>query len=307
MNGLASALDDYLAVRRAAGYKLERDAKLLRQFVAYLDTSGASTITTAAAVAWATLPEGASPGWLGMRLRVVRRFAAWLVLHDPATEVPPADVLGPTPNRRAVPYLYSQEQICALIAATDQLRWPLGRATYATVVGLLAVTGMRMGEAIGLDRVDFDPIGRWLVVRDTKRGASRQLALSDSTVAALRRYTAIRDELCPTPATDALLVSSAGTRLLSCNVGAAFRKLVRLAGLQPRSTRCRPRPHDLRHSFAVATLVEWYRDGVDVAARLPALSTYLGHADPANTYWYLSAAPELMSLAAQRLEHRAES
>ncbi len=302
MNSLDAALDDYLALRRAVGYKLARDEKLLRQFLAYCDQAGAVTITTAVAVGWVTLPAAASPGWLGMRLNVVRQFARWRHLTDPATEVPPADVLGRTTNRRAVPYLYSEDEIVALMAATEQLRWPLGRATYATFVGLVAATGLRSGEAIGLDRGDLDADNGWLHVRNTKFGKSRQLALSPSTIDALARYGTRRDQLCPEPATDALLVSSAGTRLLPCNVGSTFRTLVRTAGLTPRSTRCRPRPHDLRHSFAVATITDWYRSGVDVAARLPALSTYLGHADPNNTYWYLSAAPELMALAAARLE-----
>lgn len=304
MTGLWAALDDYLRIRRAAGYKLERDEKLLRQFLSYCDDAAVTTITTDVAVGWATLPERPSPGWLGMRLGVVRQFAAWRQLTDAATEVPPADVLGCTPNRRAVPYLYTHGEIVALMAAADQLRWPLGQATYATFVGLVAVTGMRMGEAIGLDRDDVDPHSGWLRVRHAKFGKARQLALSPSTIEALAGYLRRRDELCPAPVTDALLISSAGTRLLACNVEATFRKLVRLVGLAPRSTRCRPRIHDLRHSFAVATLVEWYHDGGDVAARLPALSTWLGHVDPAATYWYLSAAPELMELAAARLDGR---
>ena len=163
---------------------------------------------------------------------------------------------------------------------------------------------MRMSEAIGLDRDDVDPHSGWLRVRHAKFGKARQLALSPSTIEALEGYLRRRDELCPAPGVDALLISSAGTRLLACNVEATFRKLVRLVGLAPRSTRCRPRIHDQRHSFTVATLVEWYRAGIDVAARLPALSTWLGHVDPAATYWYLSAAPELMELAAARLDGR---
>lgn len=302
MSELACALDGYLATRRGAGYKLERAEKLLRQFLDYCAKVGAATVTAEVAVAWAGLPQGASPGWQRQRLSVVRQFAAWRQLTDPATQVPPADALGSATPRRAVPYLYSDDEIAALIAAAETLRWPLGRATYATLVGLLAVTGMRVGEAIRADREDLDVHAGWLRVRQAKLGKSRQLALSPSALQALQRYGRRRDELCPAPTTNALLVSSAGTRLLACNVEATFRKLVGLAGLRPRSARCRPRLHDLRHSFAVATLVEWYRAGVDVAARLPALSTYLGHVDPKATYWYLSAAPELMALAADRLE-----
>lgn len=302
MTALTEALDDYLVVRRAAGYKLARDEKLLRQFLRHCEAAGATSITTEVAVSWVTLPEAAGPGWLGMRLNVVRQFARWRRLTDPATQVPRSDSVGAVRSQRAVPYLYSEDEIVALMAAAERLRWPLGRATYATFVGLVAATGMRMCEAIGLDRADLDASGGWLLVREAKFGKSRQLALSASTVDALCRYLRRRDELRPAVASDALLVSSAGTRLLACGVGATFRKLVRLAGLRPRSARCRPRLHDLRHSFAVATLVGWYRSGVDVAARLPALSTYLGHADPKHTYWYLSAAPELMAFAVERLE-----
>lgn len=302
MSDLASSLDDYLVTRRAAGYKLERTEKLLGQFLAYCSEVGVRTITAEAAIAWASLPKDASPGWLGQRLSTVRGFAAWRRLTDPATEVPSRDALGATAARRAVPYLYSNDEIGALMAAAETLRWPLGRATYATLIGLLAATGMRRGEAIRLDRDDLDVDGGWLRVREAKFDRSRQLALSESTLDALTRYRRRSEELCPTPDTAALLVSSAGTRLLECNVESTFRKLVGLAGLQPRSSRCRPRMHDLRHSFAVATVVDWYRAGDDVAARLPALSAYLGHVDPKATYWYLSAAPELMALAAERLE-----
>lgn len=307
MTGLDVALQEYLLTRRAAGFGLQRSEKLLGQFLEYCHQVGSTTITTEVAVAWAAMPAHASPGWRGQRLRAVRRFAAWRQLTDPATEVPPADALGPTGNQRAVPYLYQQEEIVALMAATTMLRWPLGQATYETLIGLLAVTGMRVGEAIGLNRTDLDAATRWLSIRTGKDGKTRQVRLSESTIEALADYRRRRDQLCPQPATPALLVSSAGTRLLSCNVGSTFRNLVANVGLQPRSSRCRPRLHDLRHSFAVATLTDWYRDGVDVAARLPALSTYLGHVDPKSTYWYLDAAPELMALAADRLQRHQQA
>lgn len=301
MSPLRLALADYLAMRRALGYKLERAEKLLAQFVAHLEGVGATHISIEHALAWAMAPAGASAGWWGQRLSVVRGFAAYLSTLDPAHEVPPADLL-PQRSRRATPYLYSDEQIAALMAAARSLRFPLRVATYQTLIGLLAASGLRIGEAIRLDRADLDPEGGLLTVRESKFGKSRLLPLHPSSVAALDAYLSVRDELYPGPSAPALLISSTGTRLLYCNVNWTFLGLVRRAGLMPRSASCRPRLHDLRHTFAVATVLEWYRSGVDVQARLPRLSTYLGHVNPGTSYWYLSAAPELLGLAGERLE-----
>lgn len=200
-----------------------------------------------------------------------------------------------------MPYLYSDEELAALVAATGTLRYPLRRATYRTLICLLAVTGLRVGEAIGLDDDDFD-VEHGVLAVTGKFGKRRQVPLHPSSVAALAAYQRRRRVEHPRPGTPALFVSTPGTRLIYVNVSATFVKLVARAGLAPRSASCRPRPHDLRHSFAVATLLDWYRDGGDVAARLPLLSTYLGHVEPANTYWYLHAAPELLAEAAQRLD-----
>jgi integrase/recombinase XerD len=188
------------------------------------------------------------------------------------------------------------------MAAAHDLRPPLRAATYATVIGLLAATGMRVGETIALDRGDVDLTCALIVVRNGKFGKSRQLPLHPSAIEALTGYADTRDRLCPAPRTPAWFVSTTGTRLIYRNVHFVFHRLTQQAGLRARLPRCRPRPHDLRHTFAVATLLDWYRDGGDVAARMPLLSTYLGHAQPANTYWYLSAAPELLAEAARRLE-----
>jgi integrase/recombinase XerD len=189
------------------------------------------------------------------------------------------------------------------LAATAWLRTPLRRATYRTVLGLLVVTGMRVGEAIRADVDDLDVDHDLLTVRQSKLGKSRQLPLHPTTTQALRDYLRQRNQSAPTPDTRALFISTAGTRLLYCSVYETFQRLLARAGLRPRSTSCRPRIHDTRHSFAVATVLDWYRDGGDVQARLPLLSTWLGHIHPGSTYWYLSAAPELLAMAAQRLEH----
>ena len=301
MSPLRDALVDYLTIRRALGYRLERAEKLLGQFLDYLEQIEADTVTAERALAWATLPAGGSRRWWAFRLSMVRGFAAYLHSLDPAHQVPPTDLL-PVRSRRATPYLYSDEEIAALLAAAGTLRFPLRVATYRTLIGLLAVTGMRVGEAIRLDRGDLDFAHALLVVRDSKFGKSREIALHPSTMRALRVYLRLRDRLQPPPSTPALFISPAGTRLLYCNVDWTFLRLVERAGLRPRSASCRPRLHDLRHSFAVRTVLDWYRAGVEVQARLPLLSTYLGHADPEATYWYLSAAPELLTLAGERLE-----
>lgn len=302
MSQLRQALADYLQIRRALGYKLERAEKLLAQYVDYLDALSVERVTTENAVAWATLPAVGKDGhWWAFRLSVVRGFAKYLHALDDGHEVPPADVL---PNRvhRATPYLYSQDEILALMAATSALRGELRQGTYRTLIGLLSVTGMRVGEAIRLDRSDVDLRHGALTVRGTKFGKSRELPVHASTVDALRAYLRLRDRLCPEPVSDAVLISPVGTRLLYCNVHSTFRDLRRRVGLAPRSAACRPRIHDVRHTFAVRTLLGWYRAGVEVQPRLPLLSTYLGHVHPKDSYWYLTAAPELLQLAADRLE-----
>jgi integrase/recombinase XerD len=301
MSPLRQALAGYLAVRRALGYKLARPEKLLGQFITYLEAAGATTITTEHALAWATLPAG-DASWHASRMSAVRGFAAYLRTIDPSAEVPPADLI-PWRPRRATPYLYSDADITALIAAAARLRFPLRTATYQTLIGLLAVAGMRVGEAIRLDRPDADLDAGVLTIRQSKFGKSRLIPLHPTTTAALRGYLRLRDRLHPHPSTAAVFITPAGTRLMYCNVHSTFQQLARHAGLQPRSSSCRPRIHDLRHSFAVRSLLDAYASGQDGQARLALLSTYLGHVDPAATYWYLSAAPELLALAGQRLEH----
>jgi integrase len=304
MSPLRQALADYLQIRRALGYKLERAEKLLGQYLDHLETLGADTVTVNNAVDWALLPPAGSNGhWWAFRLSVVRGFARYLHALDDRHEVPPADVL-PHRTHRAIPYLYGEAQIFALMDATVHLRSRLRQQTYRTLIGLLWVTGMRVGEAIRLDRGDVDLAHGVLTVRGAKLGKSRELPLHPTTVQALRRYLRLRDRLCPQPHTDAALISPAGTRLIYCNVHSTFRELRRRAGLVAHHAARRPRIHDIRHTFAVDTLIGWYRTGVEVRPRLPLLSTYLGHVHPKDTYWYLHAAPELLQLAAGRLDQQ---
>jgi integrase/recombinase XerD len=298
---LRNQMADYLALRRALGYRMARPEKLLNQFLEHLERRGESRITVTTALDWARLPVSCTSNWWAYRLSAVRGFATYLHAIDPTHEVPAPDLLTQRP-RRASPYLYSDAEITALIAAADTLPSPLRRATFATLIGLLAVTSIRVGEAIALDRGDVDLATGRLTVRFGKFGKSRELALHPSTVEALRRYQRLRNRLAPATGTPALFVSLAGTRLRYCNVHHAFHRLVQLAGLTPRSSSCRPRVHDLRHSFAVRSMLDAYAAGEDGQTRLTLLSTWLGHVHPASTYWYLSASPELMALAGNRLD-----
>lgn len=304
MTDLHAAAKQYLATRRAVGFKLARTEGLLFAFIEFMHSQGARRVTCELALRWATLPGGASPVWWKARLCVVRCFARYLSGVDPATQVPPTDLLPRLASGvdRALPYLYSDAEVEALMAAARGIRSPLTAATCETLIGLLAVTGMRVGEALRLDREDLDAERGVLIVRDSKFGRSREVPLHESTLEVLHRYGRLRDQRCQTPHSPSLFLSRTGGRLTYRTMNWHFDRLVRKAGLQPPSARCRPRMHDLRHRFACTTLEEWHRSGVDVQPRLPLLSTYLGHIDPNSTYWYLSARPQLLAAAASRLE-----
>lgn len=299
MSDLRKAMQDYLSVRRALGYKLEREGMLLPDFVAYLDRQRSPFITTELAFRWASQSADASAYWWARRLGVVRGFAKHIRARDPRTEVPPADLI-PYRKPRVTPYLYTDADVRALMQACRRFHGALKPATYATLFGLLATTGMRVGEAIALDRSDVHEREQLLVVRHSKFGKSREVLLDRSTVDALYAYARTRQRIVPRANSPSFFISQARTRLQYQHVWESFARLRRWAGLPDRPRP--PRIHDLRHSFAVHTLLRWYREGVDVDARIAALSTYLGHVSPSTTYWYLTAAPELMGLAAQRLE-----
>jgi integrase/recombinase XerD len=301
MSDLHTAAREYLAIRRALGFKLRGHDRLIDDLITFLTDAGMSTITTVAAVEWATRPDHLQPVRYAQRLGVIRGFANYLRTIDPAVQVPPTDVLSYHRWRRN-PYLYSQADIEALLAATSQLRRALRAATFRSFFGLLAVTGMRVGEAIALDNADVDLNGGRLAIRLAKFGKHRDLPLHPSTVAVLRDYTEARDRLCTWPRGAGFFVTVHGTRLNYPGVRLTFADLLTRAGIQAPAETAAPTIHGLRHSFAVATLRDWYRAGVDVSVKLPILSAYLGHAHPASTYWYLSAASDLLVSAAHRLE-----
>jgi len=227
--------------------------------------------------------------------------ARFLATLDPRTEIPPAE-LFPARKYRPTPHIYEDTEVTALMAAARELAPPLRAATFETLIGLLAATGLRIGEAMALDCADIDWLGAVLTVRNSKYNKSREVLVHPSTVIALREYAKGRNRLSPCSSAPSFFVSTRGNRLLHTSVEPTFRKLVASAGLVAGSSSRTPRWHDLRHTFAVNTLLSWYRDGGDVAARIPLLSTYLGHVDPKATYWYYSAVPELLGLAAERLE-----
>lgn len=300
MSALHEAVDDYIAIRRSLGFKLEDYPWMLHDFVDYLESHGESKVTTQLALEWAQRPGAdAHLAYLGKRLCVVRGFARHLRAFDPDTEVPAAYLMR-CQACRAVPYIYSDQDIQALMTAARSLKPELRAVTYQTLVGLLCVTGARVGEMIGLDRDDIGWDDGVLVIRYSKFGKSRELPLHPSTITALNSYAQARDRLCPRPRTSSFFVNTLGKRPAYETVHHTFSKLAGIAGLRARSDTCRPRIHDTRHSFACATLLGWYRAGIDVQAHLPLLSTWLGHTNPENSYWYLSAVPELLALAAER-------
>lgn len=301
MSPLAQTAADYLALRRQLGHELADAHRLLPRFVTYLDEIGASTVTIAAAVAWSTAPDvdPASSVW-PRRMTVARGFARHMAGIDPVTEIPPVGLI-PMRQRWSAPFLFSRGDVEQLMAAASStIRWRLPAATHATLIGLLAVTGIRVGEALKLDDSDIDRHDRVLVVRESKFGKTRLVPVAPSTLDALGAYTATRDRLVERHV-PAMFVSVRGNRTIYACVQQTFRRLCELTGVGATAPR-KPTIHGLRHSFAVNTLIDWHRAGENVDARLPALSTYMGHRDPRSTYWYLSAAPELLVLAARRIE-----
>jgi integrase/recombinase XerD len=303
MKSLREHVDDYLRLRRALGYKLERHGRLLPQLITYLEAAGASTITSELAISWARQPVGADPRHWAARLAIARGFAAYMQTIDPRTEVPPADVFA-VRYRRPTPYLWSDEDIRRLLEVARTLRQPLKAASFEALFGLLAVSGMRVGEAIALDLDDVDLERGVITIREqtAKLERARLVPLHHTTVEALAHYVRTRQRLCPRPRSRAFFLSAAGTRIDRSEVSKTLRKITIALGL--RTVTARSRAHDLRHGFAVSTLIEWQRSGVRIDERIAALSTYLGHISPADTYWYLTATPELMGAAARRLQLR---
>lgn len=290
----------YLAFRNGLGASLSRQGEELLSFARHLDSAGEpGPLTNDLTLAWVTSSSAGRRYWT-TRLTAVRGFAKYLVVTDPRHEVPPRDLMVARYVRRA-PHIYSPAEIEALMDApyAHMARTRLCPLTYRTVIGLLAVTGMRGGEALGLCREDVDLLRGRITIRNSKFGKSRVLPLHPSTLKALRTYVKKRDAVFPTERTDAFFVSQRGTPLSYTRFIKTFEEFRHQLGWRQHP---RPRPHDLRHTFAVTHLLRWCRAGVDVDTKILALTTYLGHVDLTSTYWYFTAVPELLALAGSRFQ-----
>jgi integrase/recombinase XerD len=305
MNPLHKAVDDYLELRRGLGFKLREYGVCLRELVSFLENKRSFRITTKLALEFATQRENEKPVSWARRLMIVRGFASYRTGADPTTEVPPLSLL-PFRSQRTQPYLYTEEEIRRLLKAAMGLVTPhkLQPWTYHCLFGLLAVSGMRLGEALNLQPHDANWSESLLTIRGAKFGKSRLVPLHPSTREVLLAYAKRRDQIYAPRRVSYFFVSSRGTRLNASNVSKIFRDLSRRIGIRDPGLGHGPRLHDFRHRFAVETLLDWYRNGEQVVRRMPVLSTYLGHGNVTSTYWYLTNTPELMTAASERLEAR---
>ena len=302
MSPWREAVEAYVEIRRSLGFKLLETKASLIKFASFLEQRGAAHITVSLAMEWAQQEKTARPAEWARRLSFIRGFARHWSAHDPQTEVPPSGLLPHRPGR-AHPYLYSDDEVRQLLEAALQLPSAHGLRgpTYRCLLGLLAVSGLRISEARNLKTDAVDLNEGILTIRGAKFGKSRLVPIHPSTRTVLSDYASRRDRfLARRP--ESFFVSGRGTRLDGADVRRTFYYLSRQIGLRGASDSHGPRLHDFRHRFAVKTLVQWYRSGQDVERRLPILSTYLGHVHVADTYWYLTACPELMGLAVQRFE-----
>jgi integrase/recombinase XerD len=285
MSELRKALHDYLALRRALGFKLTSQGILLQSFVDYADRQGVALITREFALHWALSSPHGGLTYCARRLNVVRRFAEYRAGTDPRTDVPPRGLL-PERYRRKLNYVYSDGDIRKIVKAARQLHSArsLRATTFATIFGLLAITGLRISECLRLDREDVDLVDGILHVRQSKFQKSRLVPLHPSTCETLNRYAALRDRIFPILKGTRFFVSEVGTGLSCSHVQHTFVKLCRRIGLRSPAGQRRPRLHDFRHGFAIRTLERLYRTGADVECQLPVLATYLGHVDMVGTY-----------------------
>ena len=301
---MVALAQEYLDYRRRLGSRLRSEGKMLLAFARYADGLGhCGPLTTELALRWARSSVKAAPLHQARRLQVVRGFARYRAIFDPATEIPPNGLLGPA-QRRTTPHIYSEAELTALLAAAGRLRSRTGlrRHTYATLIGLLSCTGLRIAEALKLTRGDLDWGQSTLTIRETKFHKSRLVPVHPTTLQALESYARFRDDCHPSPRSDAFFVSERGTLLPYKTVQITFGKLrAQLPAASCHEGRA-PRIHDLRHTFACERLLRWYREGVDLDHAVLALSTYLGHAQVSDTYWYLTGIPALLDLAAARFE-----
>jgi integrase/recombinase XerD len=305
MKRLHQAVDDYLALRRSLGFKLRDFDVCLHEFVCFLKKKGSPHITNRLAEEYVTQRPGEKPVSWPRRLRIIRGFAGYRIGADPRTEIPPPGLLR-FRSQRARPYLYSEDETRRLLEAALQMKSPyaLQPHTYYCLFGLLAVTGLRLSEAINLQPQDVDLSEGVLTIRDAKFGKSRLVPLHPSTCAVLLNYAKRRDKLLAGCPVTSFLMTGRGRKLQKPHLSKIFRDLSRQVGIRKPGVRHGPRLHDFRHRFAIKTLLHWYRKGEPVAQRMPVLSTYLGHANASGTYWYLGSTPELLAAASKLIENR---
>jgi len=299
---MLDAVNEYLATRRALGYQLLVEGEELRRFAEYAGRIGHDgPITTELAVSWAKLPEGAAPLYWARRLDMVRRLATYQAMNQPGTEIPPKGIFGPS-YRRPAPHIYTPEEIEALIQQASRLgpNGGLRPHTYATLFGLLSCTGLRISEALRLSVSDVDLQNGILTITGAKFHKSRLVPLHTTTVEALRDYALHRQTHLPNAVSANFFLTERGTALKYHKTLLTFIELRKNLGWSEGDRP--PRIHDLRHTFAVTTLLNWYRRGEDIGNKVAALATYLGHVHVSDTYWYLSAVPELLAAAGSRFE-----
>lgn len=288
----------YLSHRRSLGYALRVEGELLLGFARFADRCGhRGPPTKRLALRWATLPSGVTRLYKARRLEIARTFAKHIAAIEPSTEVPPRHVLGPA-HRRNPPHIYTAEQIQTLMAGASRLSGELRPQTFVTLVGLIASTGLRISEALKLCVADVDLDQGVLTIRESKFRLTRLVPIHPTTVAALKRYDTHRRRLWPH--SPLFLVSERGTPLSGSTVHQTFRQLAGL--ITPTSNRPTVRIHDLRHTFACRVIEKWERTKRRAAGRIAVLSRYLGHARVTDTYWYLSATPELLAAAARNFK-----
>jgi len=285
---LTEMVESYLALRRACGFELKSQGKLLRSFAIFSDANGQHRVCSETAIEWAGLAKPVNQR--ARRLGQVIRFARYVRAEDPSHQIPPA-VFGSEKRPRHIPYIFSQDNIQRLVQAASESGYrSLRRQTYSTLFALLACTGLRVSEAIKLRFDDITPDG--LLVRCTKFRKSRLVPLHETAKAGLERY--LKERRPYAPFDDHVFISLRRKPLLINDVETAFRTAVNKIGLPRGPGLPRPTPHCLRHSFAVRAL-ETCPDGRDrITKHMLALSTYLGHSKVCDTYWYLQATPDLM-------------
>ena len=302
MSHLGDELVDYVARRRRLGFVVRHDADTLRSFVRFCDAARIDTVTTACVVAWANAPVGVQGAWIADRFRVVRQFAQHLRVVDEAHEVPPAGLIVGH-YKRIAPYLYSDNEIAGLISIAGTLSGRIRPVAYQTLLGLLAATGMRISEALALNDDNVDLVTGLITIRNSKFNKSRRLPIHPTVVEALGGYVTSRTAAGFADRDDGrFFISDTGRRIDYRQCSATFRRFVKQAELIPPASRRQPTMHDIRHTFAVNTLIGWYQTGVDVNRSMLYLSTYLGHLELAGTYWYLTGSPELAAVIASRLD-----